>query len=293
MKVLHHSISQLIIICLSLLSLTACSYSPSNLKSSYNNLGKEYVRELKQLADYTPEQNKKLDIYGKELMQWHRKNRLPAYASVMQSLSSKLDNPQEPSRTDLNDLIKLMAAYPNFHESQENNTQLAQLASNLSDEQLAQLSKHIEDGGKDLSEYFQTSWETRKRDNVRMLSDTFSYLKVNLSNKQLDIVRKHVNYQRDLKDLFIASSDKWNNTLITLLSKRHEQGFVKKFAHHLSNDNLPKRLLQEAPAEAKHNDNISINMYKELFASLTKQQKSTLAAQFKSISKTLTELMEG
>ena len=126
-----------------------------------------------------------------------------------------------------------------------------------------------------------------------MLSDTFSYLKVNLSNKQLDILRKHINYQRDLKDLFIASSDKWNNTLITLLSKRHEQGFVKKFAHHLSNDNLPKRLLQEAPAEAKHNDNISINMYKELFASLTKQQKSTLAAQFKSINKTLTELMEG
>ncbi|HIO97662.1 MAG TPA: hypothetical protein EYG71_07020 [Leucothrix sp.] len=207
-------------------------------------------------------------------MQWHRKNRLPAYASVMQSLSSKLENAQEPSRTDLNDLINLMTAYPNFHESQENNTQLAQLASNLSDEQLVQLSKHIEDG-------------------VRMLSDTFSYLKVNLSNKQLDILRKHINYQRDLKDLFIASSDKWNNTLITLLSKRHEQGFVKKFAHHLSNDNLPKRLLQEAPAEAKHNDNISINMYKELFASLTKQQKSTLAAQFKSINKTLTELMEG
>lgn len=294
MKLLRLKISKYLLICLSLLILTACSYSPNTLKNSYNNLGKEYVRELKQMTDYTPEQSEKLDVFAKDLMQWHRENKLPAYARLMHSLSSKMETPQGLSNTDLHAFIKFMTSYPNFHESTKNNVQLAKLATSLSDKQFIQLRTQIEDESRDFNEMMQqTSWEKRKRDGVKGLADLFSYLDVNLTNKQLNIVRKHVNYQRDLKGLYIASNEKWNNTLIDLLSKRQEHGFVKKFAQHLSNDNLRKRLLKVAPVELKHSDQISVNMYRELFASFTKQQKTTLVSQLKSISKTLTELIKG
>ena len=285
-------LAQLFIISLVFLTFTACSYSPKSLKDSYNNLGKEYTKELKQMSDYTPEQSAKLDIFATDIMQWHRKNRLPAYANLMKNLSTKLESTQGLSDADFHALLKFGYEYPNFHESYESNVQLAKLATTLTDEQFIQISKRINEQTRDYTENLQqTSWEKQKRQGVQSMSNIFSYLKVTLTNKQLDIMRKHMNYLDDKSDVFIASNEQWNNRLVELLSERHEQGFVKKFADHMLNDNITKRLLQIAPADTQHRHQVIVNMYKELFASLTKQQKATLVKQLKSISITMTELM--
>jgi len=286
-------LTKTLLFCFAVITISACSYSPKMLKDSYNNLGKEYAKELKQLSDITPEQSAGLDTFADDLMIWHRKNRLPVYANLVKKLSLKIESPQGPSKADFYTLMKLIKAYPNFYESHSANLKMATLATTLSDKQFAQISERINEETRDFTEHFQQiTWEKRKRNGVKSLSNILSYLNVNLTNTQLDIARKHSNYYRDLKNIYIESNEKWNNTLIELLSKRHEQGFVKKFTAHMQNDNLHKRLSQTAPVETKHNDQISANMYKELFASLTKQQKVILASQLKSINKTVTELID-
>jgi hypothetical protein len=286
------SLSKLLGLSLLLLSLGACSYSPNALKSSYNNLGKEYVRELKQLGDYTPQQSKQLDTFGSDIMQWHRKNRLPAYASLLENLSNKLEKSQALSDADFHAYIKLLVSYPNFYESYKNNLQLAQLANTLTDEQFIKISQRIREGSRDFTEYFQkTSWENRKRQNVSGMSDLFSYLNIDLSSTQLDILRKHSENLRDLRSAIVNDSERWNNELIDLLSRRHEAGFEKKFALHMQSDNIYKRLLKSMPVETSYNSQVSVNMYKELFASFNKQQRLMLIKQLKSISKTMKELV--
>jgi len=285
------TIARYLIIFLSLFAITACSYSPETLKSGYNDMGKEYIRELKQMADYSPEQSAKLDILAKDLMQWHRTNMLPNSARLINSLANNLERSQSLSDNELQAYFSLIRSYPNFYESYENNLQLGKLASTLSEKQFIQVQKIIQEDTQDLTEEFQqSSWQKRKRQGVQNLAELMSYLKVDLTNTQLDIARKHINYQRDYGSVLIATTEQWNNTLIDILSKRHEPGFVQKFAKHMQNDNHHKRLIKVIPAEMKHADQKAANMYKELLASLSKEQKATLVNQLKSISKTLNEL---
>ena len=286
------SLSKLLGASLLFLSLSACSYSPNALKNSYNNLGKEHVRELKQLGDYTPQQSKQLDAFGGDIMQWHRKNRLPAYVNLLEKTSIKLEKSETLSDGDFHAYIKLLTSYPNFHESYKNNLQLAKLASTLSDEQFIQISKRVREGSRDFTEYFQnTSWESRKRQGVTGMADLFSYLNIELSNTQLDIVRKHSEKFRDLKDAFISDNETWNNELIDLMSHRHEANFEQKFATHMLNDNMHKRLLKSMPVEARYNNQISANLYRELLASFNNQQRLTLVKQIKSMASTLTDII--
>ena len=274
------------------ITLPACSYSPSTLKDSYNNLGKDYSRDLKQMGDYTPEQENKLDQFGDGIIEWHRKNKLPELANMTKSLSTKLENSTPLTNNDYRSFITQLGSFPNFHESEDSNRQLAKLAKTLNDEQFTQIKKQIEEDTSDYTEHFQnTSWDKLMRESVSGMSETFRFLGVDLTKAQLTIIQKNLSYQRDNRGSIISSNEDWNNRLIELLSKRHEASFEAQFAQHMLNDNLYVRFLKSEPEETEHNTQITMNMLKELFASLSEKQRATFTKQLKSISQTLSELV--
>lgn len=284
--------SVFIIVCLSFLTLTACNYSVNTLKESYNDLGSKYARELKQLADYTPEQSTMLDALGKEVQLWHRKNRLPTYASLIQSVVGKLESSQGLSGDELQVLVKFYWAYPHHYESDTNNKQLAKIAATLSDKQFIQVSKRMQENTREFTKRQQGTWEKKIEGGVIAESEFFGDdLGVDLNKEQLDILRKHYGYLLDPTKTLVSTTNDWNERLIGLLSKRQQPDFVEEFSKHMQYDNVHKRQLRGAPDETQHNEQVAVNMYRELLASFSERQKLSLVSKLKSINRTLSELM--
>ncbi|MEZ5717792.1 MAG: hypothetical protein R3E55_04790 [Burkholderiaceae bacterium] len=95
-----------IFIILTLLGLSACSYAPETLENSYNNLGKEYARELRQMANFNAGQQSLIDDFGVQMQQWHKQQQLPAYALQGLAMALKTENPVT-QRSELENFVDL------------------------------------------------------------------------------------------------------------------------------------------------------------------------------------------
>ena len=281
-----------IFILLTLLTLSACSYSPEMLQKSYNNLGKDYAAEIKQMGDLTNEQSKAIDDFGRDIQAWHRSNQLPIYTALMTRLSNKLQRNETLSHADLLEFISMLNTYPDFHKATASNYKLATIAKTISDNQLTQMINSINEKTNDFEEeLLGMSKEKMQREHVRMVNHIMKFLGVNLTKQQLNLVRQHASHYHDQRKELIAATRQWNNTFFEIMKKRQQADFTKMFVDHLKTDNTYTQLLQYSPNKTKENDQMGATMLSELLASLSDKQQAELNKNLQSIGETLTGLM--
>lgn len=280
-------------ILLAAISLSACSYSPEQLQSSYNDLGKEYAKDIKQMADFSNEQQRQIDGFGSQIQQWHRQHKLPHYAALMTQLGTQLTQNGRIPQQNLSAFIDLLNGYPHFHEAREVNYRLGKLAQNLNDAQEAQIIAGMQSEQRGLTTHIRSQTnETRERSLVNMVDELSGYLGIELSKSQLDIARSFAPKYHDLGEASIAINQRWNTQLENLIRQRQTANFPQQFAQHMQRDNEYHLLLQREPQLVKANRQQAIMMLEALIDSLDEKQRKTLAATLLSIGDTFTKLAQ-
>jgi hypothetical protein len=280
-----------LILLFTLFTVTACSYSPDHMQSAYQNMTGEYAKELKQMADFTPEEKQQVDDFANHLQQWHRQHRLPSYAHVLSNLADQLEQSPATSPGSIKALLMLVNGYPHFYEASESHQQLALLAKDLSDEQYQQvaisLQESIDDMKEELEGLSKAQMERRLAHGINHIMD---YLQVELSKQQLDLIRQHASGFHDQRQDIITAYGEWYDTLLALLKNRQQAGFEQRFVVHMQYDNDYRLLLKRSPVQTRDNDQKAMVMLQELFASLDDTQRASLIKNLRSMSATLLTL---
>lgn len=276
---------------LTLLALSACSYSPETLQNAYRNLGKDYALELKQMASFSTEQQAQLDGFGAEIQQWHQQQQLPKYTRVFQDLASALKTEGSIPRDKLAAFVDLLDGYPQFNEAHEVNLHLATLAQSLTEMQHAQIVERLREGVADQEEtLLAISPQKLQRQQVETVSNFAAFVGVELTQEQLVLVEQHVAGMLDLRHDLTTTNRQWTEDLITLLNQRQQADFTTRFASHLLDNNHTRRLQQAAPAATQENRQRVLAMLEELLADLSPEQKATLTDKLQSIADTFAGL---
>ncbi len=281
----------LIILC-TVLSMSACSYSPEQLRTSYNGMGKAYAKDLKQMADFSPQQRAQLDEFGEQAQQWHRQQRLPTYAALTTRIGTQLQQSGTATRQDINQFLDIMNGYPHFNEASAVNYRLGTLAQGINTAQRAQIIKRLRDEQQvEASAVRALTPEIREQRLIKMTDDIMAYLGVELQKSQLDIVRDFAPKFHHLGEAHISAQARWHAQLEKLLDQYKQADFPQRFAKHMQLDNQHSLLSQQEPGLVNANREQSILMIQALNASLDEAQKKVLAATLLSMGKTLGELM--
>lgn len=280
-------------ILLTALSLSACSYSPEQLRSSYNDLGKTYAKDIKQMADFSAEQHVQIDEFGQQIQQWHKEQRLPGYATLITRLGTQLAQNDRIAQQDMRQFLDLLNGYPHFHEASAVNYQLGKLAQGLNETQRAQIIENLrsEQREEKIAIRAQTP-EIRERHLVKTVDSLTGYLGVELHKSQLDIVREFAPRFHDLSEESIAASERWNRQFENLLSQHKQADFLQRFARHMQRDNDFHLLLQQEPQLVKANREQAILMLEALVAGLNQEQRAALSETLISIGKTFGDMVQ-
>ena len=280
-----------LMILFTLLFTTACSYSPELLRQSYQDLGKNHVREIKQLADFDTKQQAHLNQFAIDIQQWHQQKQLPHYTKVFQDLATALKTPNPIPREKLAAFIDLLNNYPHFNEARDANLKLAGLAKELSNAQYQQMEQHMQEALNDLEEYLMAiTPEKQQRQRLKGVEKYAAFVDLDLSPQQREIVRRHVALLADQRSDIITTNRQWSEDLMAILAKRDQADFPAQFARHMLDDNDYRRLLQYSPAATQANRQQLLLMLEELSASLSDQQRDNLANKLQSIADTFNSM---
>jgi uncharacterized protein YukE len=280
-----------LLILFTLFTVTACSYSPDHMQSAYNNMTGNYAKELKQMADFSAEEKDSIDGFANDLQQWHRQHRLPSYAHVLSNLAEQLDQSSKASPGSVKALLMLVNGYPHFHESTKSHQQLAVLAQEMADEQAEQVLSSLQDSIDELKDELEgLSKQQMERRLANGINEIMDYLGVELSKKQLDLIRQHAGGFHDQRHDIVTAYGEWFDVLEKLLKHRHKPEFVDQFVTHMQYDNEYRLLLKHAPVQTRDNDQKAIVMLQALFDSLDGEQRTNLVKNLRSMSETLLTL---
>lgn len=272
------------------LLITSCSvYSPSLLRASYDNLAAEVAEDIKKSAVFSRSQETEIDDYANQLLVWHRKNKLPDYAQTFADLAKKIEQGESISYELVKQFSDEIAAFPHLDEAGDTSFKMAEIAASLSDFQVEQVAKFIEeefDESKDKS--LSQSFTSASKDIVEGAESLANMMAVKLTKAQLTQIKHAIQARHDLREQEIAAEKVWNDKLLALLEQRHGEKFAADFVEHWNNTS---QLLTGAAYERKlQNADLRASIIRDLLVSLDGKQKRMLAERLASISAELNSM---
>lgn len=275
------------------LSLSACSYSPEQLRMMYNGMGKAYAKDLKQMADFNDEQRAQLDEFGQQAQQWHRQHRLPSYTTLINRMGTKLQQDGTATHHDIGQFMDMMQGYPHFNEASAVNYRLGKLAQTISTTQRDQIITNLQDEQRtEVTAVRALTPEIRQQSLVKTVDNIMEYLGVELSKSQLDIAREFAPKFHPLGEAHLTAQARWHTQLENLLRQHKQADFPERFAKHMQSDNDSYLLRQQEPELAKANREQAILMIQAINASLDEEQRKTLAETLLSMGETFGGMVE-
>lgn len=268
-----------------ILNLAACSYSPSSLKETYNNLPSDLSEEFKDSIDLTSSQSAKVDVYTKQIMQWHRHNKLPQYAHTLARLAILVK--EENIRLDaLQKSLDEIENIPHFEQATHLTHNMAAVARTLTTKQITQLEQYLKD------EVLEEPLEIRKEklyieesNEIKMM---LRIIGISISDEQFKTVKRDAKKLHDIRWQELDAEKKSNMQLISLLRKKNNPEFVAQFARLW--DQQSPALTGRAHQQKQQNRKTRTLMLKNLIMSFSPQQKENLSIQLYSLSDTFSEM---
>lgn len=268
-----------------IVSLTACSYSPNSLKEIYSHLGSDLSDDIKESINLNPKQEAQIDHYADELMKWHRHNKLPEYAQKLSQLASYVERGNLPLPV-LDATLKQMSDFPHFEQATHLTPYLAAAAHSLSDAQIKQLEKSLND------EFQKSKYEIKTTSLEKMVYEntqhTFRFLGSPLTSEQSKIVKEEAKKFHDLRWLELQNEKKWNQQLIAILRESDSQQFTQQFVQLWNHPTI--KLKGKALQKERENQLRLAELIKTLVMKLSPEKRGKLVAQLMSIRNTLSEM---
>jgi hypothetical protein len=275
-----------ILLFLFIINLTACSYSPDSLKELYAEIAPEFADEIKKGINTTPQQSAMIDDYTKQLMQWHRRNKLPEYSRLFANLASLVEQDNIPV-TQLNTVLNQLDAMPHFEQATHLTHKMIAVAESLSSQQISKI-EHITNNEyrQDVLESKQESYSQETVDDIKIM---FSFLGINLNAHQRQSIKIKVKKLHDIRPYELQAEKRWNKQFISTLRQSNNPNFAARFKQ--SWDIKEQLLTGKAYQLEQQNNLLMTNLIKELISSFTPEEKNKLSRQLMSISHTLGEMV--
>ena len=268
-----------------ILNLAACSYSPSALKIVYNGMAEELADELKEPISLSTSQSAIIEDYTKELMQWHRQNKLPEYAKNFADFAQivQQDNISLPQ---LKMVLKKVEGMPHFEQATHLTKKIVVVAKTLTTAQIVQLEKALH------NESQQEALATKNKNFITEVSNNtkgmFNFIGISLNEEQLSIVREDAKNLHDIRSYQVQATQQWNRQFISVLKQTNRPDFASRFARLWK---MKDRNLQgKAHQLDQQNSIIMATLIRKLIMSLDTHQIQRLSQQLNSISTTFREM---
>jgi hypothetical protein len=268
------------------ISLTACSYSPDSLKKLYADTASEYAEEIKGAINPSAQQSAMIDDYTKQLMQWHRRNKLPEYSRYFAKLATFVKQDNIPV-AQINTALKQMDAMPHFEQAGHLTYKIAAVAELLTSQQISKIEQTIN------NQYQQDVLAIKNKTFAQeVMDDTktiFRFLVITLNSNQLQLIKARSKKFHDIRPYELQAEKQLNKQLISVLRQTNNPNFLARFQQVWDRDQLV--LAPKARQLKQQNNALMAGLLKELIASFTAEQKDTLSKQLMSISDTFGEMV--
>ena len=238
--------------------------------------------DLKESVDFSVAQNAKIDDYASQLMQWHRRIKLPEYSQHLSKLATLISN-DSVTASSLKPIVDLMDGAPHFEQSGYIAQTLAEVAQTVTSTQVDQIAASMKNEHEQTAlEIKQVSLVKERGKNIRQL---FMFLGVKLTAAQQHIINTEAPKFHDLRQQELEMEVKDDNDLIALLRNTQDSQFVPRF---VENWNKPdSQLTGQVQQLEQANKRQAVDLLSKLIMSMDTNQKTVLTEKLLSISQTL------
>ncbi len=267
------------------INLTACSYSPTLLKESYNDLASELADELKEPLKPTAQQSAMIDDYTAQLLQWHRRNKLPEYSRNLARLAEMVKQDNIPLAP-LQYVLDKMDDIPHFEQATHLTYKMLAVAESLSRTQISQLEQSLNrEYQQKLLESSNEAFADETYENIRMM---FRFIGINLNPDQLKQVKEKTNNFHDIRPYELQAEKLWNQRIISLLREKNSAHFSSRFSQfwNVQDTKLTGKAIQ---LEQQNKQRMAL-LIRELIMTFGAEQKESLSRQLTSMSHMFSEM---
>ncbi len=274
-----------ILLILLLTNLFACTYSPNALKEVYDEIPSDISDDIKQPIEATEQQSKMIDNYAIELMQWHRRNKLPEYSQTVEQLADLTSQENAPLH-EIKKVLNKLKDIPHFQQAGHLTHKMSAIGRSLSTHQISLLEQHLTIEHQ--KELLEISNENHSADVIDLVKTVFQIIGVNLNESQITLIKTESRKFHDIRQYELKSEKLWNKQLIALLRKKNEPNFDAHFAK-LWNEQDSK-LTGKAYQLDQQNDHQMANLVKNLADSFEAEQRENLSQTLISVANTFNEM---
>lgn len=255
-----------------LLSLTSCSS-----KLAYDNLDWWVYWYLDDYVELNDEQEDKFDDYLTNWLQWHKRSELKRYESQLKTLKQQVLNSELDYDTVYAHINDVRTHWERVRA--EISPQLAELAVDLTDQQIvslfATLEKDNKEEEKERKEFLKQSDKERSEERIERMVDNVEERIGDLSDEQKQIIATY-NAQ------FVSTSDEWlqyrrniqNAARRLFITKSTNPNFIQDLTYLMQNpDKYRSEDYQQASA---HNMKVVATLMVEIASTLSESQRKTL-----------------
>lgn len=261
-----------LILAIAFLFITACTSSEWLLSAIYDRFDDKLATELKEYADFTPEQSDAIDLFALEYQRWHRTQHLPKYAQIMRDIHLMLQENQLIDRSqvaiwsaDIEGYFREMAVCHPLNRASD-------FLRTLSDGQIDQLLEHgIKEHEDFVEDHIDMTEEERIDKRHRNTLKWFRRFELNLNDEQRDVLRQTIASERLMNEEGTSLWVNWLEGFVDVLRNRDTPDFPILARQHV--DKLWTLQDDEFPEIVEFNQNHWIDYFASLAASQTEQQQ--------------------
>jgi len=203
---------------LSFLLLVGCSNGALVVKTAYNRVDNQLVKEVNELATFDESQKEIITNTAKKFHLWHRTTQLPRYSNFLTEIANKLDSDES---IDENDLIAWTREFDSFLATARGcipKQDLEPLLQSLTDDQLVEINDHIIETRKlaqqkRIERRSKESAEVRSEKRIAGIEKWINRTGIELTNGQRDILKKRSAQRQKPLIPYRTLADQWFSEL--------------------------------------------------------------------------------
>lgn len=254
------------------LTLTACTSSEWLLSALYDRFDDKLATELKEYADFTPQQSDAIDSFALEYQYWHRTQHLPKYARLTREISAMLeadriiDGPQVARWSEeIEGYFREMAICHPLNRASD-------FLKTITDEQITQILEHgIKEHEDFVEDHIDMTEEERVDKRHRNTLKWFKRFELNLNSEQRDVLRQTIATEALMNQEGTSLWVRWLEGFVDVLENSDDIDFPILVAAHI--DKLWTLQDDEFPEVVEFNQNHWIDYFSSLAASQTNEQQ--------------------
>jgi uncharacterized protein YueI len=273
--------------------LVGCGHSNSYIKKAYNELDRGIAESYKKYADFSPEQEERIDDIALEMMAWHRTKKLPEIYQLINTLSNELNNTGQIKSNSLKQTLILFSDPLPFTESDAISEQFALFVLDTSDEQIEQIIQSVKEEEQFIEAILKTqNVEKQAKEVSKSIKGAFKEIGISLPRGTLKKIRRDLLALTDMAPKQIIANKDWNTDFVTILEQRNivnKEEFVSIFVEHWrQSESIFKQADENAWAA---NQELIVQILEETILSLSDRQREKAIAKLNRYSNIVGELI--